>query len=78
MTNKKLWFLFRLAIATLSLVLAGCSASNSDGDNGGGDDGGIVDPDLQIATCEGCHTNQDMLIATAIPDEDPPESEGEG
>ena len=44
-----------------------------------GDDGGIVDPPIgREATCEGCHTSEAMLKATVEPDQEPPESEGEG
>jgi hypothetical protein len=76
MTNKKLWFVLMVGIAALSLVLAGCSAS--DDDNGDGDDGGIVDPGLEVATCEGCHTSEEMLKATVEEEPPAPESEGEG
>jgi len=64
-------FLLWLAAGSLALGgLWGCSDSNSGGDGGGG-------PALQVATCEGCHTNQAMLMATALPDT-LPEDTGEG
>jgi hypothetical protein len=31
-----------------------------------------------VSTCEGCHTSEQMLKATALPDPPPPEDEGEG
>jgi hypothetical protein len=73
MTNKKLWLLLLVASA-FAFALGGCSASDDDGD-----DGGIVDPPIgREATCEGCHTSEAMLKATVEPDQEPPESEGEG
>lgn len=73
MTNKKLWLLLLVASA-FAFALGGCSASDDDGN-----DGGIVDPPTGTeATCEGCHTSEAMLKATVEPDQEPPESEGEG
>ncbi len=64
-------FLFWLAAGSLSLGgLWGCGNSDSGNDGGSG-------PLLQVATCEGCHTNQGMLIATALPDTLPADT-GEG
>ena len=69
MDSRKI--LFWLAAGSLALGgLWGCSSSDSNGDGGGG-------PVLQVATCEGCHTNQAMLIATALPDTLPADT-GEG
>lgn len=74
MTTKRIRLALLLAFASLSLVLAGCSS-----DDDAGIDGGLVDPGAdQIATCEGCHTNEAMLKATVEPEEEAPESEGEG
>ena len=60
-----------LLIAMLAFVaLTGC---------GDDDEPGVVDPDASVtATCEGCHTDQAKLQATALPDPPPPEDEGEG
>ncbi len=64
-------FLFWLAAGSLALGgLWGCGSSDS-GDGGGGG------PALQVATCQGCHTNQAMLMATALPDTLPADT-GEG
>ncbi|RKZ12051.1 hypothetical protein DRQ53_03390 [bacterium] len=72
MTTRKIWLVLLLAFAALSLVLAGCSSDD-------GPEGGITDPgDDLIATCEECHTNESMLKATVEPEEENPESEGEG
>ena len=74
MTTKKPWFMWLIGIVAFAVVLGGCSASDDDGG-----DFDIVDPPVtDMATCEGCHTSEAMLQATAEPDEDPPESEGEG
>ncbi len=74
-TDKKLWMLLLVGVAAFALALGGCSASDDDN----GNDGGIVEPPTgDMATCEGCHTSEAMLKATALPDPDPPESEGEG
>ena len=59
-----------LALSVLILGLVGCSGDDAP-------DGGTIPEGPIVATCEGCHTNQEMLIAVAEPDE-PPESEGEG
>jgi hypothetical protein len=70
--TKKNWLLLVIALGALSLVFAGCS---SDDDT----DPGITDPGTDVtATCEGCHVSETMLKATVLPDEEPPESEGEG
>lgn len=72
MRNKS-WLALLLAFAASSLVLAGCSSDDN------GSDVGIVDPGPDsIATCEGCHTSEAMLKATVEPEEEAPESEGEG
>ena len=56
-----------LALLVFTMVIAGCS-----------DDEPVVLPDAtEKATCEGCHVDEAMLKATALPDE-PVESEGEG
>jgi hypothetical protein len=57
-----------MAALFIGIILTGCSD----------DDDPITGPDESIkATCEGCHTSEEMLKATALPDE-PPEDEGEG
>ena len=75
MTNKSFWSLILVGIVAFAVALGGCSASDDDD----GDDGGIVNPPLETtATCEGCHTSEAMLKATVEPEEEAPESEGEG
>ena len=72
MTITKRWFALVLVLLAGGLILSGCSSDD------GGDDG-IVDPGTDVtATCEDCHTSESMLKATVAPEEEPPESEGEG
>lgn len=59
-------------VALFALILGMVACSGDDVQNGGTIPEGPV-----VATCEGCHTNQEMLIAVAEPDV-PPEDEGEG
>lgn len=66
----------RAGLALLLAVLLACFALTGCGDD---DEPGVTDPETtQKATCEGCHTNEAMLQATALPDPPPPEDEGEG
>ncbi len=52
----------RLAMfAAPALLLIGCSSSNEDPFE-------VPDPDLAIASCEGCHTDYDALVELHTPD----------
>ncbi len=70
MSQRKMLFLLGALMIAVGGLLVGCEG-NDVPDQGTGPEG------MQTATCEGCHTNQEMLIATALPDE-PPEDTGEG
>lgn len=59
------------AIIVLAFGMVGCSGDDDP------QSGGTIPEGPVVATCEGCHANQDMLIAVAEPDV-PIESEGEG
>ena len=68
--NRRVTSLLLLLAAFAFLALAGCSEE---------DEPGIVEPDADLrATCEGCHTSEANLRATALPDPPPSEGEGEG
>jgi len=54
-------------------ILATMIACTSDDDR----EVAVIPPGPAKATCEGCHADQQMLIAVAEPDE-PPADEGEG
>ena len=69
MTVRTLWIGF--IIVGLCLTVLGCA------DEKDGPDSGVLPEGPMLATCEGCHTNSEMLIATAKEDEIV-ESEGEG
>jgi hypothetical protein len=58
------------ALLALMLGMVGCSGDDVES-------GGTIPEGPVVASCEGCHTNQEMLIAVAEPDV-PVESEGEG
>ncbi len=61
--------LLLLAAATVA-IFAGCAVDN---------DGGIRPNGNLAADCKGCHTDKEMLIATAAPDTSTgSESSGEG
>lgn len=60
-----------MVLGLLFVGLLGCSGDD-DGTN-------MLEPDGEVrATCEGCHTSEVMLKATALPDPPPTEGEGEG
>jgi hypothetical protein len=69
--NKKLHFIL-LSLSVIVLILSGgCSKDD--------DDSSPTASELHQSDCIGCHTSQDMLIATMAPDTTPePENPGEG
>lgn len=71
MSSRKTVLLLMASLLVIGLV--GCSNEDRPSDN----DTGVIPEGPMVATCEGCHTNQEMLIAVAEPDE-PIEDEGEG
>ena len=60
-----------VALIVLVFGMVGCSGDDVP------ENGGTIPEGPIVASCEGCHTNQEMLIAVAAPDP-PVESEGEG
>lgn len=73
MSDRRRWglcLLLGLLMIAFFTLLNGCS----------GDERVVMvapQGDVQ-ATCEGCHTSQEMLVATALPDPPPPAESGEG
>lgn len=69
--NRRAYLLLLIAVVVI-LALVGCSKNT----NILHDAPAKVVP--QVAGCEGCHTDADMLQATADPVDTPPPSSGEG
>ncbi|MCB1061008.1 MAG: hypothetical protein KDB65_12310 [Calditrichaeota bacterium] len=69
--NKKLLFILLAMSVSVLMFSAGCS--NDD------DDSSPTASELRQSDCIGCHTDQEMLIATMLPDTTTePEESGEG
>lgn len=69
--NKKLLFILLALSGAVLMLCGGCSKDD--------DDSSPTASDLEQSDCLGCHTNQNMLIATMAPDTTPePEDPGEG
>ena len=69
-TCKQLCGLIAIIAAVCIMVIA-CSEDDSAPTQPG-------ETTTDIADCIGCHTNSDMLVATAIEDTTPPAPPGEG
>ncbi len=70
MSQRNVFFLLGSLVVVAGLGLSACESDNIPAP-------GVAPEGPMTATCEGCHTNQEMLIATAVPDE-PIEDPGEG
>ena len=74
--SKRALLSIALLLGLMAFGLAGCS---DDDEVIGGDDPIAPAPteDVQL-TCEGCHTSEEYLRATAVEEPEPEEPEGEG